>query len=79
MTPLLADALTAAGFCGSMAAGYFIATRLNRLLLEAELSDGCTTCHLLGQIPYGPHYWLLRRHLRRVALIPDESIREPAP
>jgi hypothetical protein len=79
MTPLFIDAFTAAGFCASVAAGYLIVTRLSMLLLGAELSDGCTSCYLLGAIPFGPPYWLLRAHLRRVAQQPDESIREPAP
>jgi hypothetical protein len=75
----LVDALTVAGFCVSLTAGYLIVTRLNKVILAAELSDGCTTCYLLGAIPYGPPYWMLRVHLRRVARQPDENIRQPAP
>lgn len=79
MTPVLIDALTTVGFCASVATGYFIVTRAGKLILAAELSDGCTVCYLLGQIPFGPPYWLLRVHLRKVARQPDESIRQPAP
>jgi hypothetical protein len=79
MTPPLADILTVAGFCSALWTGYMIATRLSMLLLAAELDDGCTACYLLGRIPFGPPYWLLRQHLRRVAQVPDEGIREPAP
>lgn len=79
MTPLMVDALTAVGFCASVATGYFIVTRAGKLLAAAELSGGCATCYLLGQIPYGPPYWLLRVHLRKIAAQPDESIRQTAP
>lgn len=79
MTPLLADTLIAAGFCGAIWAGYMIATRLSMLLLAAELDDGCTVCYLLGRIPYGPPYWLLRMHLRKIARITVPGTREPTP
>lgn len=79
MTPVLIDALTTVGFCASVAIGYFIVTRAGKLTLAAELSGECTTCCLLGAIPFGPPYWLLRAHLRKIATQPDESIRQPAP
>lgn len=79
MTPLLGGVVIVAGFSGSLWTGYMIATRLSMLLLAAELDDGCTTCYLLGAIPFGPPYWMLRVHLRKIARRPDESIREPAP
>jgi hypothetical protein len=28
---------------------------------------GCRACAILGQVPYGLPYWLLRIHLRRAA------------
>ena len=78
MTPLLVDALTVAGFCASMWAGYFIVTRAGKLILAAELSEGCTVCYLLGAIPLGPPYWMLRQHLRKTGRAIDESIPEPS-
>jgi len=40
-------------------------------------ADGCRACGILGQVPYGPPYWLLRAHLRRAARGPRDG--EPSP
>jgi hypothetical protein len=78
VTPVLVDAFTTVGFCASVAAGYFVVTRLSKLVIAAELSDGCTVCYLLGVIPTGPPYWLLRAHLRSMARETEKTRRKTA-
>jgi hypothetical protein len=78
VTPLLVDAFTAAGFCAAVYTGYFIVTRAGKLILAAELSDGCTVCYLLGAIPLGPPYWMLRAHLRSMARETEKARKKTA-
>lgn len=66
MPPSVTAGLAVGGYFTAMGLGYWVISRLVCFvtLWSPEL-DGCRICRLLGQIPYGPPYWLLRAHLRR--------------
>jgi hypothetical protein len=70
--------LSGAVFAASTAGMYWLSIQLGRFMLWAQISGGCRTCHLLGQIPFGPPYWLLRIHLHRVSRAMDRD-EEPVP
>ena len=76
MTPAQSVVLPVAAYAAALAGAYLLMSRLARLMLRARLFDGCYTCHLLGRIPGGPPYWLLRWHLRRAVPRTDEADRE---